>query len=427
MRHYSILIVTATSILLTFSVSGHAQTLADRVWEDRSVAAGVYHPYHYENAAETPAPKGYKPFYIEHYGRHGSRYHTSSHKFFDAGLAGLESADSAGLLTETGKQLFAEMLRIRDAHLGMEGQLTQRGAGEHRGIATRMYDHYSKVFNNRTRTEVSSISSIVPRCLVSMANFTNTLSMLNPELEMSYDTGNRYMEYIAKDIDSKALFKDSNRFEDSLSTAICHYDKLFASLFTNPSKAESLIGKPLDFVQSIYLVGTICEDLAPMEVDLFKYFSTEELIEQTTVRNDKMYGQFGNSREWGQVSSASAKWLVRDFVEKADAALAESSRRAADLRFGHDTGILPFFGLIRIEGFDKNYSMSKAHEHGWLLYDHIPMGTNFQMIFYKNRKGDVIVKLLKNEKEAVIPELKTWSGPYYKWDELRNYFVSLYE
>ena len=55
------------------------------------------------------------------------------------------------------------------------------------------------------------------------------------------------------------------------------------------------------------------------------------------------------------------------------------------------------------------------------------MCTNFQMIFYRNGKGDVLVKMLYNEKETVITRLQPWKGPYYKWSELRPYLAALAE
>ena len=33
--------------------------------------------YEYRPAEAEPVPEGYVPFYISHYGRHGSRYHSS--------------------------------------------------------------------------------------------------------------------------------------------------------------------------------------------------------------------------------------------------------------------------------------------------------------------------------------------------------------
>jgi hypothetical protein len=51
----------------------------------------------------------------------------------------------------------------------------------------------------------------------------------------------------------------------------------------------------------------------------------------------------------------------------------------------------------------------------------IPMGANFQMIFYENASGNVIVKMLYNEKETSLPSLG--KGPYYLWKELRSYLI----
>jgi hypothetical protein len=53
------------------------------------------------------------------------------------------------------------------------------------------------------------------------------------------------------------------------------------------------------------------------------------------------------------------------------------------------------------------------------------MGANLQMIFYKNRGGDVLVKLMHNENETVIPALDTFYGPYYKLSDLREYLLNI--
>ena len=52
----------------------------------------------------TPAPAGYKPFYISHYGRHGSRYMTDN-KYYIRSIAMLDSAAKAGLLTPKGAEV----------------------------------------------------------------------------------------------------------------------------------------------------------------------------------------------------------------------------------------------------------------------------------------------------------------------------------
>lgn len=402
-----------------------AQNLADRIREDKNIAAGVYSPYHHGNLHDTPAPKGYKPFYISHYGRHGSRYHTSD-KFYINGKKYLKIAKEAGVLNETGLALYRDLLTLDSLNRYMNGELSPLGAREHRAIADRMAKRFSKVFEDKHRNEVDCKSSTVQRCIVSMANFTLSLYAAHPDLEISYDTGKKYLMYIAKDIDNKEVFDECEQWEDSARAARCHYDDFCKLIFKDKDEGIAAIGYPGKLIKSIFLSASICPDLDFSGLDMFKYLTAEEAAEQGILRSDKFYGQFGNSKEWGEYSSAAAKDLLKDIVTKADWAMYESSRRAADLRFGHDTGIMPLMGLMGLKGFEERCPMSTAHEH-WSTYDYIPMATNLQMIFYRNKKGDVLVKLLRNEEETSIPALTPVSGPYYDWKTLRAYFVSLCE
>ncbi len=70
-------------ILLLFASNLIAQkTILEEIREDKNISAGNYYAYPYPEHPLphlTLAPKGYKPFYISHYGRHGSRWlHSSS-------------------------------------------------------------------------------------------------------------------------------------------------------------------------------------------------------------------------------------------------------------------------------------------------------------------------------------------------------------
>ena len=46
-----------------------------------------------------------------------------------------------------------------------------------------------------------------------------------------------------------------------------------------------------------------------------------------------------------------------------------------------------------------------------------------QMVFYRNRKGDVLVKFVYNGRERLIRDLKPVSGPYYRWPEVYAHFL----
>ena len=54
-----------------------AQTAREQIAAVPERAGGIYHSYEYRPAAAAPAPDGYTPFYISHYGRHGSRWHAA--------------------------------------------------------------------------------------------------------------------------------------------------------------------------------------------------------------------------------------------------------------------------------------------------------------------------------------------------------------
>ncbi len=109
-------------------------------------AGGIYHSYEYLPGPAVPAPKGYVPFYISHYGRHGSRWHTSE-KIYAEPLGILRKADSAGVLTPKGRDLLAKVEVIAADARDRYGDLSPRGVAEHRGIAERMYKAYRGLFD----------------------------------------------------------------------------------------------------------------------------------------------------------------------------------------------------------------------------------------------------------------------------------------
>lgn len=415
--------VRAAAIALianAFCFSAKAQTYKDQIKENPERAGGVYHYYEYSPSTLTKAPKGYKPFYISHYGRHGSRYHTTAGLFRGA-VETLTAAEKAGLLTAEGKLLKSQIDSIDKEHQGMYGMLSERGAAEHRGIAGRMSANYPQVFNGK-RGEIECVSSYWPRCLVSMANFTSALKEKNnKDFEFHYLTGPKYLDYISMDLDTKKVVKGSNDLKNHLLDSLVSYDRFFGAIFNDTAKASALIPKPKEFMEHVYLAGSISPN-TDSRPDIFSHFTAEELTDFWISRNDKLYYSYGISAEEGDYVSSIAKPLIEDIVAKADEAVKPGSQRAADLRFGHDVGLLPLVGTIGIAGMEERWKSIVAHDH-WSDFDMMPMASNLQMIFFRNRKGDILVKLVYNDKETTIPSLKTFEGPFYRWQDLREYLV----
>ncbi len=421
-----IVLTTLMTACVLSSYQADAQKYKELTMENPSRVANIYYPYHRLDSVYTDAPKGYKPFYISHYGRHGSRYHTSENKLNGA-VVSLQKINQIGLLTDDGKEVLHQCEVLLAAHKGMAGELSPLGAKEHRAIADRMYRHFEKVFNNKNRKEIHCVSSTIPRCLISMANFATQLKEENPSLQFSFTTGQKYFEqYICRRVAYNNWSKDAGVIETEVRHEICHYDKLFNRLFTNSRKAEEILGDAHQFVKELYTCAIICEDLDFLNIDLYHFFDKEELYQQGMASNVRTYGMMGNSKELGKYSSEAALGLVKDFVDKADTALMTGNHTAANLRFGHDTGILPFLNCIGVEGMGKRMPMKEGADK-WMAFEMVPMATNFQMIFYQNKKGGILVKMLHNEKETTIEDLPPYEGPYYKWEDLRKYLKGLYE
>ena len=66
--------LTSIFLLLLFVWTVQAQTAREEIRANRYLSANNYYAYPTPTAKQTAAPKGYEPFYISTYMRHGSRY-----------------------------------------------------------------------------------------------------------------------------------------------------------------------------------------------------------------------------------------------------------------------------------------------------------------------------------------------------------------
>lgn len=101
------MIVTLLTVHFSFltSLSSWAQPkVKDLIRQAPSYASCNYYIYPDSITTPlTPSPEGKKPFYISHYGRHGSRY-ISSRSGYDIPYVMMQQADSLDELTEEGQR-----------------------------------------------------------------------------------------------------------------------------------------------------------------------------------------------------------------------------------------------------------------------------------------------------------------------------------
>ena len=216
-------------------------------------------------------PRGTEVFYISHYGRHGSRYHASP-EAYEAPLAALRQAASAGVLTPAGRELLHKVECLADDARSRYGDLTPRGVAEHRGIAERMFRTWPRLFSTEGGREVriESRATLVPRCILSMAAFNERLKELNPSLVMVREASERYLPYLASGY--AAHDAEAERAADSLLCVRLDPARFVAALLTDPGAVDD----PLLFMRQLYVVAGVAQDAAQLGMSCDELLTDEE-------------------------------------------------------------------------------------------------------------------------------------------------------
>ncbi len=381
-------------------------------YAQRIFRAGVnMDPYEYIPGPQTPAPKGYKPFYISHYGRHGSRSNWAGSEYSNIQRKYRE-AHNAGVLTPEGEAVREQIDLLIKHHDNMDGRLTYLGTQEHRQIAARMYKNYRRVFHNGSK-KISARSSTVQRCIISMCAFTGELMEREDGLDIHWDTGSELMKILSTD--DPRWVRDSTRaiLERQRAAHVPDTTAFKNKIFSDPDKGRRICGDPVEMMQETYDMATGTAAFG-MDETLYRVFSMDELYWYAQALNMEFYLTQCNSKPFGDARMESVQPLAEDVIEKADSAIA-TGEYAADLRFGHDYQLLAFSSWLGVEGVGERWDEKECAN--WPGWKYTPFAGNLQLIFYKNKAGDVKVKVLLNERETRVIGLEGF--PYYDWKDIR--------
>lgn len=377
----------------------------------------IYYAYPQPTGKLTPSPEGYEPFYISHYGRHGSRWITSDERYTQV----LDIFETH-LLTPLGENVKERLRMVWEDARGRGGDLTPLGERQHRGIAERMYHHYPQVFQGKA--EISAKSSISVRCVMSMAAFTERLKELNPGLQITREANRRYMNYLAYTSPELEAFssEDAGWRKDFRSFEQEHIrpQRLLASLFRNPHD----IADPYALMMGLYWIASDMQDVE-LNLSFYDIFEKEELFGIWQCVNYRMYVCNAAAPLNKGLAAQSAVSLLHNIIESADAALRNNGKNvpSVTLRFGHDTNLIRLLTLMQVEGCANRETNPELFYRAWQDFRVSPMAGNLQLIFYKNTEGDVLVKFLHNEEEVKLP-LPTTTEPYYNWETVKNFFLT---
>ena len=409
--------------------TAQAQTVRDLIIQNPTYASCNYDVYP-DSVPDnlTPSPKGKKPFYISHYGRHGSRY-ISSRTGYDTPFRMIAHADSVNELTPVGDRVFDEMKFIMDDTEERWGELTSYGKVQHRNIASRMMQRFPEVFKDDAN--VKCVSTIVPRCIESMGAAMVEMKQINPKLRITMEASQRnqwYMNYQDRKLRRNYMTPEAKKAYDAYTSSRMGNSRLMELIFKNPDIVKEIVDEEFFnyylmkmglFQQNTHLRNnTYLQDL----------FQTDELYRMWQIDNALWYIQHGACKLNGGKQPTSQRNLLRQLIADADSCI-RLDRPGAQLRFGHETVLLPLVCLIGINGYDlATDNLDELEEKGWWCSSVFPMGGNLQFIFYRSspKDKDVLVKVLLNEQEATLP-IATDCAPYYHWTDVRSFCLGKLE
>lgn len=407
-------------VLLLGTLALQGQSARELIQEDVLRAGGVYYMYPFKEHKVTPPPAGYTPVYLSHYGRHGARYLLNDTQY-ERSLGVLKAAHEAGELTPEGESLWREASAYFEETCRYKaGNLTPLGWEQHYRIAQEIYRDNRKLF--RKRPEITAGATQVPRCIVSMTAFCQGLLKADPKLDIYAAASTAELDEINPHAEENPFrrtvpmeegrYKRTDPWGTNLKTFIdkrIDHNAICARIFKDPEFTKPYRGTR-SFVTDLYdlVFNMQCTGTTRSLVDVF---NPEEIYKLWEINN---YIHYMEAAPPATVRDLPA---LKHFIDDADSAIA-SGKPAVRLRFGHDTVFLFLVSVFGADGFGLvPDSADGISEHWWNFRS--PMAATMYLVFCRNKKGDVLFKMVLNGDEARLP-LTPVSGPWYSWAECKN-------
>ena len=403
-------------VLIGTTAWGQSGSALDQLKADPRKAYGTDYPYPSETVQLTKAPKGYKPFYISHYGRHGSRYYWNSilYRALDSLLT---IAHEKRQLTAEGEAFHNKFMAAKDELTTGVSELSELGWQQHQRIARTMYNNFPEVFKNGGN--VLAISSLTGRCVLSMSSFCQELVQCNPKIEIREQSSRFTLDGVVPTDRQNPVKhnyprnvkpryeKNRGQFQSENSLREKVIKRVFTSTEGLPGRMNQIGSDLINLYTSLPSIGH--------EGMMGSIITDEELAVEWEGNNLGSYSWvFGPQYEMIPI--------LEDIIKKADAVINGSSDHIADLRFGHDTCLGPLTVLMGINGADRDpedpYEVKNCYQN-WVT----GKASNIQLVFYRSKKNpeDILIKCLLNGAEASLP-VPTDSYPYYRWSDFRQYY-----
>jgi len=418
-------IITIFGLALTMTVSAQTKqafekSALEEITADKFLAGGNATDYdRLPRKALTPTPKGYEPYYMSHYGRHGARW-LLNERDYSTPITTLRDAKKAGVLSALGEKALAKLEEIQKTSRGRLGDLSDVGEKQHHGIAKRMAQNFPEIFkapnlliDARSTTSVRAILSMIAEC--------EELASANPTVRIHNEANEANMRYMnaSRDGLQRANEGKARPIQSDYENKMRDPRRLMKTLFTDQDWVYmNLI--PRTLMGSLYDIATN-QQSHDGDTELLELFTPEELYKCWINNNLYWYLNYANAPQTDHAMPWAQANLLRNIIETADTV----TTKQATLRFGHDTVVLPIVALMELGGTGCSIDNLDELDKYFRSYMVIPTGCNIQLIFYRPKKGtgDILVKALLNENEVTMP-VETNMYPYYKWEDVKAYYLA---
>ena len=417
-----------TILLLCASLGATAQTAREEIKENIYLSGSNYLDYNHQLATTplTAAPKGYEPFYMSHYGRHGSRW-LIGESDYTSPLNTLREANSAGKLTAEGKAVLKKLEDFYPTTVKRLGELTTVGERQHHGIGSRLVKNFPEIFKAKN-VPIDARSTVVIRCILSMEAECEELAAANPTARIHNDVSESFQYYLNQDWSDRLrkASREGRKVRNVYERKYNHPQRLMKVLFNDQDyvydniRASSLMRQLFEVASNMQSHDT--------DIELYSIFTDEEIYDQWRIRNVGWYLDYGAAPQSGSIMPFSQLNLLKNIIETTDTIVGVSTAQTpqATLRFGHEVCVMPLACLLELGQCGASVEDLDTLDNVWRNYRIFPMGCNIQLVFYrpvKSKQGDILVKALLNEREMTLP-VQPVSGPYYRWADLRQYYLN---
>jgi hypothetical protein len=397
----------------------------EEVLANIDLAGGTYSQYPTGQPSPAKAPKGYKPFYLSHMGRHGARYVGGTGTYTNV-MNVLENAHNKGILTEEGERIYKAYSNLYPDLKYREGVLTKRGQMQHRQIAAQIHRDYPALFKGKTKASALSTSS--HRVILSMACFMDQMKAMDQDFTYEVDYGIRYYDMLVPESPDGPLYvervpfpEETLKVYDDFASEVLDEDAIMARWFTS---TDSLGMSKSSF---FHRLSSIVFDFSNLDFavsdTLTGIFTDEERYHIWQIQNWSDYLYTARAKGIDTRRCREMSVTVKDIIDRYE----EDVRDGVSMRcrFSHDTALMPLISYLGVNGMDISTDDPHGLENVWRSFS-VPMACNLQIVFFRNpkRPDDVLIQVLLNGLQSTLPLPEAAPG-FYHWSDFKERFDHL--